>query len=75
MHAGLVSVIPKPCANDTPRSIQVSMIVKAHGAPPTPAIRSRDRSVSSKSGCCIMNWYGAGTAKKWVMPWASSPIT
>ena len=68
MQAGLVSVIPNPCMIETPRSNQFSMIVRAHGAPPTPAFLRRDRSVCSKSGCCIMNWYGAGTAKKWVMP-------
>ncbi len=67
--------MPNPCNSGTPRSFQASMIASAHGAPPTPATRRRVRSVESKSGCCIMNWYGAGTPKKWVMPWAGSPST
>ena len=66
--AGLVSVMPQPWTSGTPRPVQVSRIDKAQGAPPTPATRSRERSASPNLGCCIMNWYGAGTAKKWVIP-------
>ena len=65
---GLVSVIPQPCHSSTPLFCQVSIMTSAHGAPPTPAPSILEKSVVAKFGCCIINWKGAGTAKKCVIP-------